>query len=183
MPTHSLDSYCRPPQALQQFAVVAMTIAFLSFCNSASAAVSISATPEGALLDQRLVIRISGLPAASSALDCIQRWCMTRSLLRSTHMTTTRRFQECWSSAAPTAAPVRRGWPCCWHLTDSPPCLYPTLASRDYRLRSKASPWSISRKRCSGCVLNRASILVPSPFTQSLAARKQHCSLQPTIGE
>jgi hypothetical protein len=63
MPTHSLDSYCRPPQALQQFAVVAMTIAFLSFCNSASAAVSVSATPEGALLDQRLVIRISGLPA------------------------------------------------------------------------------------------------------------------------
>ena len=63
MRTHSLVSHCCPPGKIRLLGAFVLTLAHLFFGNSVRAAVSMSATPEGALLDQRLVIKILGLRA------------------------------------------------------------------------------------------------------------------------
>ena len=61
MPTYLLLKAGRVLDASRSFVAFVVTLAYLSFASSASAAVSISGTPDAALLDQRIVIQIFGL--------------------------------------------------------------------------------------------------------------------------
>lgn len=61
MPTYPLRKIRSPFDVIRPFVAFTLTLAYLSFGSSVSAAVSIRATPEAALLDQRLTIQILGL--------------------------------------------------------------------------------------------------------------------------